>query len=113
MENLELILSAAGTALGLLVTTLTLLAKFIGSAKAKKVAEQTIEIANAVLPYIEEAEKFTNYSGKEKKEYVMTKANQYAIANGIRFDAEAVSAEVEELIGLTKQVNAHMEVTDV
>lgn len=105
MENLEIILSAAGTALGLLVTTLTFLTKFIRSAKAKKAAEQAIEIANAVLPYIEEAEKLIHYSGEEKKEYVMTKANQFAIDNGIAFDAEDVSAKIEELIGLTKQVN--------
>ena len=47
-----------------------------------------------------------SYSGEEKKEYVMTKANRYAIENGIAFDEEAVSAKVEELISLTRQVNA-------
>ena len=107
MEQLELILSLAGTALGLLVTAMTFIVKFCKSAKAKKIAEQTIEIANAVLPYIEEAEKFVSYSGEEKKEYVMTKANRYAIENGIAFDEEAVSAKVEELISLTKQVNVN------
>ncbi len=106
MEQLELILSLAGTALGLLVTAMTFIVKFCKSAKAKKIAEQTIEIANAVLPYIKEAEKFVSYSGEEKKEYVMTKANRYAIENGIAFDEEAVSAKVEELISLTRQVNA-------
>lgn len=105
MEKLELILSLAGAAIGLLITTLTFVVKFCKSVKARKVAEQTIEIANAVLPYIEQAEKFINFSGEEKKEYVMTKANQYAIAKGIEFDAEAVSNKVEELIFLTKQVN--------
>ena len=105
MENLEIILSAAGTALGLLVTTVTFLAKFIKNAKAKKVAENIVKIGNAMIPYIQEAETFLNYSGEEKKQYVMTKANQFAIDNNIPFNAEAVSDKIEELIGLTKQVN--------
>ena len=105
MENLEIILSVAGTALGLLVTTVTFLTKFIKNAKAKKVAENIVKIGNAMIPYIQEAETFLNYSGEEKKQYVMTKANQFAIDNNIPFDAEAVSDKIEELIGLTKQVN--------
>lgn len=106
MENLEIIISVAGAALGLLVTTVTFLAKFIKNAKAKKVAENIIKIGNAMIPYIQEAESYVHYSGEEKKEYVMTKANQYAIENGIAFDKQAVSAKVEELIKLTKEVNA-------
>ena len=51
--------------------------KFVKSAKAKKVCEQVIEIGNAVIPYIEQAETFAHYSGEEKKAFVMTKANQY------------------------------------
>ena len=105
MENLEIILSAAGTALGLFVTTVTFLAKFIKNAKGKKVAENIVKIGNAMIPYIQEAETFLNYSGEEKKQYVMTKANQFAIDNNIPFDAEAVSDKIEELIGLTNQVN--------
>lgn len=105
MENLEIILSVAGTALGLLVTTVTFLTKFIKNAKAKKAAENIVDISNAIIGYIEEAETFLNYSGEEKKQYVMTKANQFAIESGIKFDAESVSAKVEELVGMTKQVN--------
>lgn len=106
MENFELIVSLAGTALGLLITAATFIGKFAKSSKAKKVAEQTIEICNAILPYIERAESFVNYSGEEKKEYVMTKANQYAMEKGIKFDEKYISEKVEELIGFTKEVNA-------
>lgn len=35
----------------------------------------------------------------------MTKANQYAIENGIRFDEALVSEKIEELVRLTKEVN--------
>lgn len=105
MENLEIILSVSGAALGLLVTTVTFLSKFIKSAKAKKVAENIIEISNAMIPYIEQAETYLNFSGEEKKEYVMTKANRFAIERGMKFDADAVSDKVEELVALTNQVN--------
>ena len=57
------------------------------------------------LPYIQQAESFVHYSGAEKKEYVMTKANQYAIDNGIEFDQDMVSKKIEELVTLTKEVN--------
>ena len=96
MQELEIILSVAGTAVCLLVTTVTFIMKFVKSTKAKKVCEQVIEIGNAVIPH---------YSGEEKKAFVMTKANQYAIDNGIEFDQQMVSDKIEELVNLTKEVN--------
>ena len=105
MENLEIIISVASAALGLLITTVTFLTKYITNAKAKIAAENVIKIGEAVIPYIEQAEGFLHYSGAEKKEYVMTKATRFAIDNGIGFDAEAVSGKIEELVELTKQVN--------
>lgn len=105
MENLQIILSLCGTALGLLVTTVTFLAKFITNAKAKKAAEQIVKIGNAIIPYIEQAEKFIGYTGAEKKEYVLTRANQFAITQGIDFNALAVSDKIEELVKLSKEVN--------
>ncbi len=107
MENLNIIISMAGTALGLLVTTITFLSKFIKSAKAKKITENLASIGSIILPYIEEAETFLHFSGEEKKQFVMTKANQYAIENGIKFDSIAVSAKIEELVSLTKKVNTN------
>ena len=105
MKEIEIIISIAGTALGFMVTAATFLAKFVKSAKAKRAAENLIKIGNAVIPYIEQAEKFANYSGAEKKEYVLTKANQFAINQGIDFDLESVGSKIEELVKLTKQVN--------
>lgn len=106
MEDLKIILSLAGTILGLIITSLTFLVKFINNVKAKKIAEQAIEISNAILPFIKEAEKFTNFSGAEKKEYVLTKANQFALVNNILFDEDKISEKIEELVTLTKTVNA-------
>ena len=111
MENPELIISLASACLGLVVAVAAVIAKYASSAEARKAAEQTMDICNALLPYIEQAESFANYSGAEKKEYVMTKANRYAIENGMAFDETAVSDKVEELIALSKEVNAK-ETTD-
>ncbi len=105
MEKFELILSMSATIIGLIITTITFLSKFVKSAKAKKVAENIVEIGNAILPYIEEAEKLIAFSGEEKKAYVMTKANQFAIENNIKFDANKTSEKIDELIALTNRVN--------
>ena len=105
MENIEIIISIASAALGLLITTVTFISKFVTNAKAKKAMENIVKIGNAIVPYIEEAETFMNYSGEEKKQYVLTKANRFAIDNNIKFDEQAVSDKIEELVTLTKQVN--------
>ena len=105
MENLEVILSLCGTIFGLIITVCTFIVKTVNNAKAKRIAEQAIKISNAVLPFIKEAEKFTAYTGAEKKAYVMTKANQFALVHHIPFSEEQVSEKIEELVTLTRQVN--------
>jgi len=105
MEDLKIILSLSGTILGLLVTVLTFIVKTVRDAKAKRTVQQSIRVSNAVLPFIREAEKLATYSGDEKKAYVMTKANQFAINNNIPFNPTQVSNKIEELITLTRQVN--------
>ena len=107
MENLSLVLSTAGTMVGMIVVMLTSICKWIKNSKAKKAAENIIRIGNFILPYIEEAEKFISFTGEEKKAYVMTKANQYAIDNGIKFDKEKTSAKIDEIVALCKVVNVN------
>lgn len=105
MENLELILSLAGTALSLFIACVIFIAKLIRGYITKKKLKNSYVLLDAVAPLMEIAETFTNYSGEEKKEYVMTKVNQFAIENGITFNADAVTAKIEELIQLSKNVN--------
>lgn len=106
MENVEWIISLASACLGLIITIATLIAKFAKSTKAKKAAQQTVEICNALVPYIEEAEKLTHYTGEEKKAYVMTRIRQYAVNADMKLDENKVSDTVEELVTMSKQVNA-------
>ena len=107
MEKLSLVLSTAGTMVGIIIVMLTSICKWIKNSKAKKAAENIIKIGNFILPYIEEAEKFISFTGEEKKAYVMTKANQYAIDNGIKFDEEETSEKIDEIVSLCKVVNVN------
>jgi len=106
LDKIEVILSMSGTILGLAATALTFIVKFMKSAKAKRAAEQFVKIGEAIIPYIKQAEGFTHYSGAEKKEYVLTKANRFAIEKGFGFNSAEVSAKIEELVALSKQINA-------
>lgn len=105
MENVEWILSIVGTALSLLIVCISFLIKLVQTMKARKKEHRQATLLDAVAPIVEIAESFTNYSGAEKKEYVLTNVNRFAIENGIEFDAELVSKKIEQLIELSKQVN--------
>ena len=105
MENLEIYLSLGGTIIGLIITVLTFFIKSGKNARARRSAEQAICLGNAILPLILEVEKFSAFSGVEKKAYVMTHAQQFALDNKIAFIKENVEAKIEELVALTRQVN--------
>ncbi len=107
MENLQIILSLAGTTLSLFVASIIFLCKMIKGFIAKKKLKNNYVLLDAVAPLMEIAESFFSYSGEEKKEYVLTKVNQFAIENDIKFDVKQISAEIERLIELSKHVNNH------
>jgi hypothetical protein len=105
MEKLQILISIAGTVASLLVTSIVFIIKFIQAVKSKKKIINNSLLEDAIAPLMEIAEKFKNYSGEEKKEYVLTKINQFALDNNLEFDESALSIKIEELIDLTKQVN--------
>ena len=105
MENAELIISLIGTSLSFFVTCVILMIKFVRSVKKRSEAQDGVLLLDAVVPLMEIAEKHTNYSGAEKKEFVLSKLNEFSKENGLDFNAEEISAKIEELIKLTKQVN--------
>ena len=111
MANLEIVLSLAGTALSLLLACATFIFKLVKNIRLRIREEGATALLNTVAPIVQTAEAFANYSGAEKKEYVLTKVNQYAIENGIDFDASAVSDKIEELVELSKRVNTRTDVT--
>ena len=96
MDKIKIIISLLATTLSLLFTTSLSLFKFINSKKLNK----------KIIDLMKIAKEFTNYSGIEKKEYVLTKLNQLSIDNKVNFDIEKASSKIEELISLSKNVNA-------
>lgn len=106
MENFELIITLAGTALSLLITCVVFIIRLIKTWRDKKTFLDDLILQEAITPLMELAEKYLNYSGDEKKQFVLTKLNQFALENKIKFNAELISNKIEQLIELSKQVNA-------
>ncbi|MGM9972311.1 MAG: phage holin, LLH family [Anaeroplasmataceae bacterium] len=107
--DLEYILSLAGTSLGIIITILTFIIKLSKNTKVRKKAEKLLIMTSEIMNCVKEAEKFKNYTGLEKKNYVLTKINQYSIDNNIKYDEEYVSQRIEEIIETTKTVNTNNE----
>ncbi len=105
MENIQLILSMLVTIIGFFISTITFLSKYIKNANAKKKLSSMVRLGEALIPFIEEAEKFVNYSGSEKKTYVITRMRDFALNNKMKFDYEQVNDKIEELVELSKIVN--------
>jgi len=106
MQNITAIISITCTAAGFLATAITFIARFVKSTKERKKAQDLAKLCDALMPFIARAESFLNYTGLEKKEFVMTKANQFAIDNKITFNNNLVNEKIEELVRLTREVNA-------
>lgn len=105
MNQIEEIITIISAALGLIITITGFLIPLIKSTKAKKSLIAVNKLTGALQNMVIEAEKFVNYSGEEKKQYVMTKAYKYAVENKIPYDENAVSEKIEDLVALSKQVN--------
>jgi len=105
MENIKEIITIASACLGLLATVTGFLIPLVKNVKAKNKLSSINKLAAVLQSLIIDAEQFANYTGEEKKEYVLTKANRYALNNNIAFDEQLVSDKVEDLIKLSKSVN--------
>lgn len=105
MNVTEYVLSLAGTACSLLAACITFAVKLYRAARDKKAAMTREQILKLLPTVIEQAERFMHYTGEEKKEYVLTRVNRFALDNGLPFDAAYVADKIEELVALSKQVN--------
>lgn len=105
MENIKDILWIISAVVGILVTGIGFLIPLVKNQKVKK----TLIVANKIALFVQtactEAEKFVNYTGAEKKAYVITQAKEYAVANNINFNEEQVSEMIEQFITLSKLIN--------
>ena len=72
-------------------------------AKALKAA---LFMKEAVGRLVIEAEDFINYSGKDKKAWVITKVKELCINNNVEYTEKAIDEAIEAVINITKRVNA-------
>lgn len=105
MENIKEIITVISACLGLVATVTGFLIPLVRNVKAKNKLAALNKLTSTLQSLIVDAETFTNFTGAEKKEYVMTKANRYAIDNKIPYDEQAVSDKVEDMVALSKEVN--------
>lgn len=102
MKFINFIVEHWDALVGILMTLISLGSTIVLAIKNK----QWKKICDFIKDGVKEAEKFTHYTGEEKKAYVMTLANQYAIKKGIKFNTTKVSNFIEEVVKLSKEVNA-------
>lgn len=106
LERLKDVLAILVTALPLVIATATFIAKNSKSKKLARLANDVNLVAKEAQKYVVAAEQFVNYAGKDKKEWVKTKVNQFAIENKIKYDEKLVDDLIEEIVAITKKVNA-------
>src|SRR5690554_5759176 len=105
LEELLEIKEMIAIIISLVIGIVVLIRKLINALKLKSRLKNQISLDAVTLALVSEAEKFSSYSGEEKKEWVKTKVNQYAIINNIVFDEGVVDGVIENLIDLSKKVN--------
>ena len=105
MEHLEQIITIASAGVGLLATVTGFLIPLVKNVKAKNRLTALNKLSVLLNSLIVEAEQFANFTGAEKKQYVLTKANRYALENNIPFEESTVDAEIEKIVKLSKNVN--------
>lgn len=105
MEKIEEIITIISACFGILGTATGFLIPLVKNVKAKNKLMALNKLTTTLQAFIVEAESFTNFTGAEKKEYVMTKASRYAIENKLPYDELVVSEKIEDLVALSKEVN--------
>lgn len=106
LEQIKEIVAIVATAIPFIIATATFIAKNSKSKKLAKLATNVNKITKEVQKYVVAAEQFLNYAGQDKKEWVKTKVNQFAIENKIEYDEKLVDNLIEEIVELTKRVNS-------
>lgn len=102
-EILKLILAIAGPICALLTAILSVIVTLTKNKKVKKDCDDLITILFKVENKIIEAEKFINWTGEEKKQYVLSMLQNEIANTGITNDL--VDTLIENFIYFSKQVN--------
>lgn len=87
---------------------LSIVIGFSKNKKVKKLASNILLITEMAKTYIVEAEQKTNYTGQEKKEFVITRLLKFIVDNSIKnITEEMLSDIIENEVALTNEVNVN------
>lgn len=100
VNNIWCIIYAVATMVSILISLIA----FLKEKNTKKKEQKRNELKNAINGFIADAEKFKNYKGEERKQYVMTRA--IAIASKL-MSSQEIDDYIEAQISLTDCVNKH------
>lgn len=106
MENFELIISLIGTLASLVVASVVFIVRIIQLIKTRNGLAGGELLLDALTSFMKSAEDLSDLSGAQKKEYVLVKLGEFAAENGIPFSEKDISDKIEQLIELSKRVNA-------
>lgn len=107
-ETIDIVIKCCTGALSLILGIFTII-NGIKSGKWKKLFNNESVQRNCIyilVDIMQDVEKFKNFTSEEKKEYVLTKFNQYCIDNGFSYDKELTDNNIETLIEFSKKVNS-------
>jgi len=63
------------------------------------------KIMQILYALVMDAEKFSNYNGQEKKEFVKSRLAVYTLKNKIIFDEKRFETAIDDIVKLTREVN--------
>lgn len=110
MEKIQLLqtLFLCGSAFIGFISVLVLFIKILIKKlkRGEVTAEELTDYTTLLLQLITKAEGFTNWTGDEKKNYVLSNVMATLLRNGAAYDEEAVGEDVDKLIDFSKNVNA-------
>ena len=113
MDNLEFYIKLAVIGFYIIVAIVVSIRSLVKSFKKKNenenektIYEQYIEIFAKAKEFIEQAEKFVNYSPEEKHNYVLTRLKEI---NQTVFDELGLTNLINNLVAFTKSVNVNSE----
>lgn len=99
------IIAVVSAAIGVFATSIPFVISFIRKARQLIMERNWNRITELLPMLITEAEKFVNYNGSEKKEYVKSRLAVYSVKNNIGFDEMKFDSMIDGLVKLTKEVN--------
>lgn len=102
---LEILEEYSITLLSIGLSLMIVLFKNVKSKRLRRIANKLIVFSKITQELVIQAEEFIHFKGAEKKEWVKTKINQYAIDHKLPYDEHEIDNMIEEFIHVSKNVN--------